>query len=54
MQQMMQFIQPPSGRKGSATGVSLEALGMTDFEQTKHPSVEGNLKYVGTKDDNPM
>ena len=52
MQQMMQYIQPPSGRRGS--GVSLEQMGMTDFEQTKHPYLEGNLKYIGTKDDNPM
>ena len=60
MQQMMQYIQPTSVRKGSVgsidpLGSRVLTDGLTEYEQTKHPYLEGNLKYCGNKgDDNPM
>ncbi len=52
MQQVMQYMtQASTGRRGSG---SLDTGGMTDFETTKHPTLEGILKYWGNKEDNPM
>ena len=54
MQEMLQYIQPTSARRPS--NVSLTSFGgMSDYEQTKVPYLEGNLKFWGNKgDENPM